>query len=92
MSEEIESPDDMKKSVLAHNIQLQFWDIIKTNLATNDEMDNYDQMGCCVIAIMNLLHGLTEVIKKGTQKDFTFKNLLDTIEGMHSQMVTDTKK
>lgn len=92
MIEKMESPEDEKKSVLAHNIQLQFWDIIKTNLNANDEMDNYDQMGCCVIAIMKVLHGLTEVIKSGTEKDFKFKDMLETIEGMHSHFITDTEK
>ena len=88
MSEE-ESPEDMKKSVLAHNIELQFWDIIKKNMESGEELDNYDQMGCCVIAIMKVLHGLTEVIKKGTEKNFKFKDMLETIEGMHSHFITD---
>ena len=91
MSQEQESVKDLNKSVLAHNIQAQFWDIIKTNLVTNEEMDNYDQMGCCVIAIMYVLHGLTEVIQNGTEKDFTFKNMLDTLESMHSKITAENK-
>jgi hypothetical protein len=87
--EEIPTPYQEKFVRCTEKIQGDLVKSLQSNLDAS--LTSSDQMGCCIIAITNLIRDLSGVIASGTEKSFTFDDFIAQLVGMNQHMNQDEK-
>lgn len=87
MTEEIPTPYQQKFVDCTEKIQSSLVKGIQEGLDAS--LTSSDQMGCCIMALTNLIKDLSDVVSRGTEKAFTFEDFISHIVGMKAHMDAD---